>query len=332
MISVIIPAYNEKAYLNRTIDNFYKTARGDIEIVVVLNGYDQEVDKRAIVLRYRDNLGERVAMNTAAHIAQGDYLFRIDAHCDISEDWDLKMLEVFRNRPKAVAVAPLTALNKQWNKIPGHWYGFCNLLPTMEEKWNHDKNNAKEHELIEMNMAFTGCGFMLRKDFYWEAGGADESLPAMGAIGPEFALKGWLFGDGCYTRTDVLLGHIFDTGGYDTSGVVVARKKLQEKYGSRYAEIKQAIGDFEIMGTQLPAVTTDKTHRTVTINRKDEHIEKDSDGNILKKTVEYFKYVYTDDGNGPSEDEIKDKYESQAVKIGEEIYYPDHEGNLVKVA
>lgn len=326
--SIIIPAYNEQKYLNRTIDNFLSAAKGKVEVIVILNGYDQKVDKRAKVLRYRDNLGERVAMNTAAYIATGDYLLRIDAHGDADEGWDVKMLEIFKDRPKAVAVAVLTAVDKEWNRIKGHWYGFCNLLPTMEEKWNHDRNKAKDHEIIEPNMAITGHGFMLAKDFYWEIGGADESLPPMGAIGPEFAVKAHLFGDGVFTRTDVILGHIFDASkGYDTAGVVEAREMLVKKYGDRYEEIKCKFGEFD-----MKKGTIDQTKRTITVRRTDEEVTKDENGKIVQKVVKHYVYVYMDNGKGPTEKEIEKKYAPLAKFVGQDTYYPDQNGKLVKVA
>lgn len=328
MISIIIPAYNEQEYLNKTIDNFLSTAKGDVEVVVILNGYDQKVDKRAKVLRYKDNLGERVAMNTAVHIAEGEYLLRIDGHCDADEGWDIKMLEVFKDKPKAIAVAVLTAVDKKWKRIKGHYYGFCNLLPTMEEKHNHERNNAKNHEPIEHNMAFTGCGFLIRKDFYWEIGGADESLPPMGAIGPEFAIKAHLFGDGVYTRTDVVIGHIFDTGGYDTTAVHKAREMLVEKYGDRYETITKKFGDVKME----KGSTTENTKRTITVNRTDTEVTKDEKGKVLQKIVKHFVYVYKDDGKGMTESQVREKYSPLAKFVGQDVYYPDQNGKMVKVA
>lgn len=325
MISIIIPAYNEQKYLNKTIDNFLSNAKGEVEVVVVLNGYDQEVDKRAKVLRYKDNLGERVAMNTAAYMAEGEYLLRIDGHCDVDGGWDVKMLEVFKEKPKAIIVAAMTAVDKEWNRIKGHYYGFCNLLPTMEEKHDHAKNNAKSHEPIEPNMAFTGCGFMIAKDFYWEIGGADETLPAMGAIGPEFAVKAHLFGDGVYTRTDVIIGHIFDANpGYDTSGVIRAREMLVEKYGGQYETITKKFGEIEMK--------TSATHRTITVNRTDTTETKDDKGKVIERIVKHYVYVYKDDGTGMTEEQVREKYAPLAKYVGQDTYYPDQNGKMVKVA
>ena len=64
-VSVIIPAHNEQEYLNRTIKNIFATAKGEIEVIVVLNGYDQEVkwknSPKVNVLGLEHNEGERVA-------------------------------------------------------------------------------------------------------------------------------------------------------------------------------------------------------------------------------------------------------------------------------
>ena len=322
MISILIPAHNEQAYLNTTIENFLSTAKGEVEVVVVLNGYDQEVDKRAKVIRFEKNEGERVAMNAAAKAATGDYLMRIDAHCSIEPvGWDLMMLDGMK--PRGIVTAPITAIDQNWKKLSG-WYAFCKLLPTMEEKWV----TKKEYGKLEPNMAFTGCGFLIARDFYLSFGGADESLPKMGAIGPEFACRGWFEGDGCYTRTDVLIGHIFNTGGYDTGEVAVARKKLQEKYGNRYKELAERFGEIEMKkGTKA-----ETNKRTITINRTQEHVDIDRDGKVIQKRVEFFKYIYTDNGTGPSEKEIEEKFGPLAKKVGEDLYYPDQDGKLVKVA
>ena len=324
MISLIIPAHNEHKYLNQTIENFISTAKTRIEVIVVLNGYEQEVDNRAIVIRNTENLGMRNAVNRAARIACGDYLMITDAHCNISQDWDIKMLEVLEKYPKGIAVAPITAINKDWSKGRG-FYAFCDLTPKLEPKW-HGK---KEFGIIEKNMGLTGCGLMLSKDFYFSWGGLDESLAPMGAIGAEFSIHAWLDGDGIYTRTDILLGHIFDTGGYDTSKVNYALKTLYERYGHRYQEIvNKYSGKDKVMG-----INAVQDHRTIVIERKDEHVTTDNaTKKPIKKVVEIFKYVFEDDGNGPSEAEITEKYKSEVKKVEEQVYYPTEDGGWSRVA
>ena len=325
MISILIPAHNEQMYLNKTIENFLSTAEGNVEVVVLLNGYDQEVDSRAIVVKNAENLGMRKAVNRAAKIANGEYLMFIDAHCNITQGWDTKMLESFKQYPNGIVVAPMTSINKDFTGGRG-WYGFCEMRPNMQPIWKGKKTYA----ITEPNMALTGCGLMLSKKFYQSFGGLDETLPKMGAIGSEFSIHGWLDGDGIYTRTDVLIGHIFDTGGYNTSKANKAQEILHQRYGHRYHEILNHFPEYK---ERLSSMETKKEHRTVVVERKDEHITTDNETKKpIKKVVELFKYVFEDDGTGPSETEIAKLYGPKAHKVGEETYYPTEDGQWTKVA
>ena len=323
-VSVIIPAHNEQAFLNKTIDSFLSNAAGFVECIVVLNGYEQDVDPRARVIHNKENLGERIAMNQAVKAALGKYIIRIDAHCDIDKGWDTKLIEAFKDKPHAVVVPVITCLDKNWKRHLGHWYGFCKLLPTFEEKW-HTK---KEYGIVEPNMGLTGCGMMMNREWYLAIGGADENMPRMGAIGPEFATYAHLHGDGVFTRTDVLLGHVFDTGGYDTSGVAKARETLSKKYGTEYFKIASKFRDWE--GVSRKRIT-DKTVRTVTINRRDVTVEKNDQKQTTKRIIRTYQYIYKDNGEGPSEEELQDKYGPLAKDlVSEEVWVLNDKGQLVK--
>jgi glycosyltransferase involved in cell wall biosynthesis len=322
-VSVLIPAHNEQKWLNRTIDNIFNTATGEIEVIVVLNGYDQEVDSRAKVVRYPDPMGERAAMNVAARIAKNTHLIKVDGHCDFAPNgWDVMMEEATSDR--SITVAALAAVDKNWNRVPHHWYGFCKLLPNMEAKWA----TKKDYKTIEPNMAFTGCGFMLTREFYWSFGGADESLPGMGATGEEFSCRGWLEGDGVYTRTDVTIGHIFNTGGYPTADVLEGRRGVREAFGDRYDEIAARFP--HLFEERKEPVKADE-QRTVTVQHTKEHVTKDAAGKPIMKRVEHFKYVWIDDGSGLTEEQVAERFASKAQKVGESLYLPNQNGELVKV-
>lgn len=244
-ISVIIPtAENDRENINRTVASFLDNAEGDVECIVVLNGFDMEVDPRAIVVRHSENMGERWAMNVGAKRGTGEFIMRIDAHCTVPHGWDKKITEVFESHPNALVVPVLGALDENWELKPNHRYKFCKLLPSMEEKW-WDK---KQWDVIEPNMACTGCGMTMRRNWYLKHGGVDETLPKMGAIGPECSMMAHVHGDGVYTRTDLVMGHRWNIGGYDSTGVSNARKRLVEKYGDHYEAVsaKYDIPDTEV--------------------------------------------------------------------------------------
>ena len=324
-VSVIIPARNEQEYLNRTIENIFDTAKGDFEVIVILNGYKQVVPRttgsQCRALWWDNNEGERAAMNWAVQEATKTHILRIDAHCDFSPlGWDVMMEEVTDD--KTITVAVLTALDKQWNRLKGHWYGFARLLPTMEAKWEKPNRDHSTYKTVEPNMCFTGCGFMLTKKFYEEIGGADESLPMMGAIGEEFAVKAWVNGGKVQTRTDVMIGHIFSTGGYDTQGVLDARRALETQYCDHY----QMIAD------KFPNIVKLKTAeqmRTVTVNREDVETIKDGD-KVIGKIVRNYRYLWVDDGSGMTEEQVCEKYKSKAVFVGKNTFVADDNGNMIE--
>lgn len=254
-ISVIIPAYNEGYWINRTIQNILTTATGRIQIIVVDYGGNGEIDRssgKVLLLGPMENKGERFAMNEAATRAKCSHLLRIDAHCDFSpKGWDRMMEEV--TGPKTMTQTILTATDGDWKRKEGHWYERTRLLPNMEAKWEKP-NKEKSLPKLVPNMSSTGCGFMMRKDFYVEIGGANEEYPPMGAIGEEFAVKTWLNGGKVQTITTVIIGHIFGDDlkekdkvnrGYSTDGVLEARACLVRDFGGRYGEIRAKFPDLD---------------------------------------------------------------------------------------
>lgn len=97
-VSVIIPARNEP-YLTKTVDDVFSKARGDIEVIVALEGYwpdewDKTADKypnRLITIHHGQPHGMRSSVNQAAAIARGDYLMKSDGHCMFSEGFDVTL-------------------------------------------------------------------------------------------------------------------------------------------------------------------------------------------------------------------------------------------------
>lgn len=324
-VSVIIPAHNEGKYLNKTIENIFATAKSEIEVIVILNGYKQRVDPRAEVIKNKDNLGIRVAINQGAAEARGKYLYRIDGHCTFeSEEWDLILMKA--TKPQTISIPALVYLTKSWKKV-GHPKYTCRLTPQMTEEWYGLANPEK----LQKNMCHTGCGIFLEKAFFDSFGGLDESLPKMGRDGAEFAIHAWLDGDGMFTVTDVVLGHVGHTGGYNTQWVRDAEKGLQERFGNRWQEIADHFQDWD--HTPKKGVKTAGANRSVTIDRTDTHECKDQNGRVIAKKEVYFRYVWIDDGTEShlTEKEIEKKYAHLAVKIGERNWVADENGRLIKV-
>lgn len=91
-VSLIIPSRNER-FLNKTVEDILTKARGDIEIIVVLEGYwpvpMPKEDPRVVILHNPVATGMRNAINVACDIATGEFLMKLDAHCMLDEGFDL---------------------------------------------------------------------------------------------------------------------------------------------------------------------------------------------------------------------------------------------------
>jgi len=90
-VSVIIPARKEP-YLRETLRDLYANRAGEIETIVVLDGWEPEFPipeyPELKILRNRTAQGMRPCVNAAAKAASGKYLMKMDAHCSIGEGWD----------------------------------------------------------------------------------------------------------------------------------------------------------------------------------------------------------------------------------------------------
>src|SRR5689334_6868922 len=96
-LSICIPARNE-LYLNRTIEDIFANARGEIEVVVALDGYwpDQWKEMTAKYpnlhsVHSGEPIGMRAGINRAVASAASrgaKYIAKFDAHCSFGEGFD----------------------------------------------------------------------------------------------------------------------------------------------------------------------------------------------------------------------------------------------------
>lgn len=97
MLSVIIASRVDQ-YLQRTIDDLLAKAEGEIEVIVVLDGYWPDPmlkdDPRVIILHQgevHNNLGMRAAINAAVRISRGEFIMKVDEHVMMDRGYDLKL-------------------------------------------------------------------------------------------------------------------------------------------------------------------------------------------------------------------------------------------------
>ena len=90
-VSVIIPSRNCR-YAARTVDDIMENATGDVEVIVVLDGYWPNPPikeyKNLIIIHKGEVAGLRKNVNLAVSIAKGKWLMKCDDHCMFGKGFD----------------------------------------------------------------------------------------------------------------------------------------------------------------------------------------------------------------------------------------------------
>jgi glycosyltransferase involved in cell wall biosynthesis len=202
MLSVIIAACNEP-YLDRTIDSCFNKAQGEVEVVVVLDGYWPKVpikDRKGLTLVHHKNIGQRPSVNEAARLATGKYLMKLDAHCILDEGYDIKLAEDCEY-DWTVIPRRYGIIEDGWKRRPGK-VDYMRMTSPSEKgdlglratAWTDFRNRPEAQGDITDVMICQGSCWFLHRDRFWELGGLDEGHGHWGAMGAEVSCKAWLSG------------------------------------------------------------------------------------------------------------------------------------------
>jgi glycosyltransferase involved in cell wall biosynthesis len=254
-LSVIIPARNE-IYLQKTIDEVLNKATGEVEVIVVLDGYwpvpPLKEDPRLIVV-HRESKGMRASINAGVAVSRGEFIMKLDAHCIVAEGFDETL--------KADC-------DKDWLVIPRRY-----SLETVDEPWGlrlhrpfvdyeyltwpWDKNIVKFglvgrvwdarianriNLLLDENMTFQGSCWFIPKEFFLRRIGSlsDEGYGGFVAEAQELGFKVWLGGGKVITNKKTWYAHLWKGQGYRDNyrfmyGITYTRISNKEwKAGNRY--------------------------------------------------------------------------------------------------
>jgi glycosyltransferase involved in cell wall biosynthesis len=216
MVSVIIPARNE-IYLEKTIRSVLETAHGEVEVLVMLDGYKPEypIDmsgERVTFYYYDKAIGQRPAVNEGARRAKGKYIMKLDAHCMMDDGWDEKLKADCK--PNWIVTPRHYVLDAE-NWVP-KWrkrndFMFIRSPYAKDNAFRiayYDASTAREcpetyHKAkkarwlrgdVAPTMACIGACWFLHRDYYWEIEGMDEAAGHWGQMGVELGCKAWLSG------------------------------------------------------------------------------------------------------------------------------------------
>jgi len=217
-LSVVIPSRNEP-YLNRTIDDIFANARGEIEVVVALDGYWPDQWKE-MTARYPnlhsvhsgEAIGMRAGINRAVASAASRgarYVMKLDAHCALSEGFDVTLLSEIESNwvviPRRGRLDPEKWCATETHKpdIDYHYLSFPDNPSDFGGKelngkvWNQRAVERKDI-LLDDECSSQGSCWLMATNYFYQLELMDEAnYSRFWAEAQEIMLKCWLSGGKC---------------------------------------------------------------------------------------------------------------------------------------
>jgi glycosyltransferase involved in cell wall biosynthesis len=215
-ISIIIPARNEP-YLQKTIDDLFQKADGEIEVIAMLDGYWPKPplisQDNLIIIHNGEVRGMRITLNQAARIATGKYLMKTDAHCMFDEGFDQKLKDHCKSNWLTVPSRyRLDAANWKCKDKPAIEYLYLTYPYITDDMYGagfhgrkltgatrgvngyYEPENKNKDKKIDEIMIFQGSCWFMHKEQFFNIEGFDEQFENMWQEPTELAMKTWLSG------------------------------------------------------------------------------------------------------------------------------------------
>ncbi len=242
MLSIIIPTKNEK-YLEVTVKDLLDKASGEIEIFVVLDGYnpiERNTDPRVTYIHHENSVGMREAINSGIEASRGEYIMKIDAHCIVDKNFDTVLIK--HHQPDWVQIPRRYKLDEDnWCRKDDYidYEQFIFPMkynpPSLHGYKNLERQEERKDIMIDDTMTFQGsCYFMTRE--YWDKMGflkneAYGTLPAQEAtyIGNTV----WLNGGRVVVNKYTWYAHLHKRG-EDGRGYHMSIEKQRQCYAYSY--------------------------------------------------------------------------------------------------
>jgi GT2 family glycosyltransferase len=226
-ISVVVPACNERPYLERTVEQLAATLPPRSEILVVDNGSTdgcsdflcppdvQPANGRIRTVEGRDDpagvvvrlarhprpLGVAGARNAGSRAARGEVVVFADAHVDVPPGWWPPLVEAL-NRPGVGIVGPGLGVIGSTEGARG--YGLRIADARLRLEWL----TRKQDEPYPVPVLGGGC-MALRRAALRETGGFDDGMQRWGSEDVELCLRLWLLGYEVWVVPEVEVAHNF---------------------------------------------------------------------------------------------------------------------------
>jgi len=218
-VSIIVPARNER-YLSKTVDDLFAKAKGEIEVIVVVDGpTEYQLPKERPGLKFiikPTSEGLRSAINNASDIATGKYLLKCDAHNIVSEGFD-EILKKDCDEDWVVSSSYCKLNVDKWEKESDYgsydyyylgcpWNSVGNIFRSVV--WvtrDKERKDIKIDDTMTMQGSFY---FMTKEHFQKRIGYLDAEKWGSGIVDDqEVSLKTWLSGGRVVVNKNVWNAH-----------------------------------------------------------------------------------------------------------------------------
>ena len=211
-VTAIVPGCNER-FMGATIRDLLAQARGDVEILAILDGgplpdatCPLPTDPRVRVIRHETLQGMRQSTNEAVQLATGEFLMKCDAHCRFGEGWD----EILKADCDGdwIAVPTRQSLdgdtwavrtrdyNYHYLTFPysESMYGYGIHGKTFGQTENRAINRARAHLPVDDLMSFQGSCWFTPKASFLRLGPLDHEHYYFYAEAIELGMRQWASG------------------------------------------------------------------------------------------------------------------------------------------
>ena len=225
-VSIIVPSRNE-AYLVKTVEDLLAKARGEVECIVVCDGYWEHRlpdDKRLRVIHFGEAKGMRPGINAAVAASTGTHLLKCDAHTLWAEGYDVTLLEDYHEDnwvviPRRYALDPdAWAIDSSNPKYPidYHYLSYpfereddptCGMHGT---EWRA-RRAARKDVLLDDEMSSQGSGWFMSRA-HWDRTIGALDIERFGSFVQEFqevGMQTWAAGGAVKVNKRTWYAHLY---------------------------------------------------------------------------------------------------------------------------
>lgn len=214
-VTIVLPSRNEP-FLQKTVDEIFKNAKGPVEVIAVLDAYWPDPPLKPhddmVIVHKGDVAGMRSNINTAARMATGKYFMKLDAHCMLGEGFD-EILKADCEKNWIAVPSRYSLDGDKWQRTRGpHDYLFLTFPYTIDDlygfgfhgrKWKGEKGltgsfwhmeKKKKDILIDDIIIFQGSCWFMHLEHFFAIDCMDEINYNLHQEATELAFKTWLSG------------------------------------------------------------------------------------------------------------------------------------------